>query len=217
MIKSKSMFYISLVFLFVAILLNFPFPHSYPFGEVILIAWNIPIRFADGLITVGIVVIFLLIIGLFLLVSSLKKYRGRIGFLVFILIIFTPGFMVNAYQENFATGIYAVSYAAEESECRFEMKSGETVHGECELSFINYSNHDVPFTVEFNEYDDPPMVSLMNNNAPYKITLGANETKRIRLETDIDVSDIQNHVESGEAMGMDIIIRSKGKHRDIGI
>ncbi len=125
--------------------------------------------------------------------------------------------MVSAYQETFATGVYAVFYSNEDSECSFEAKSEDTLHGACELCFMNYSNQDISFTVESNEDDDPPMVSLMNNNAPYKITLGANETKRIRLETDIDVSDIQNHVESGEAMGMDIIIRSKGKHRDIGI
>ncbi len=130
------MFYISLVFLFIAILLNFPFPHSYPFGgEVIFMTWNIPVRFANGLHTVGIFSLALLIIGLFLLVNSLKKYRGRIGFLVFLLFIFVPGgFMVSFYQENFATGIYAVSYAAEESECSFEMKSG----GELYMENVSY-------------------------------------------------------------------------------
>ncbi len=88
------------------------------------------------------------------------------------------------------------------------MKSGETVHGECELSFINYSNHEVPFTVEFNEDDDPPMISLM--------TLGVKETKQIRIETDMDVSDIPYYME-GEVSGVDIIIRSKGKQRNLGI
>lgn len=147
--------------------------------------------FAEGLITVGIVGLFLLIIGLLFLVNSLKKYRGRIGFLVFLLFIFVLGFMVSAYQETFATGVYAVFYSNEDSECSFEAKSEDTLHGACELCFMNYSNQDISFTVESNEDDDPPMVSLMNNNAPYKIKLGAKETKRIKIETDIDVSDIQ--------------------------
>ncbi|MGN8648129.1 hypothetical protein ACTNEO_18950 [Gracilibacillus sp. HCP3S3_G5_1] len=177
--------------------------------------WNIPVRFANGFHTVGIIALAFLIIGLFLLVKSLKKYHGRIGFLVLFMFIFAPAFIVSSFQKSFATGIYAISYSNEESECSFEMKSEETLHGECELSFINYSNHDVPFTVEFNEDDDPPMVSLMNNNAPYKLTLGAKEAKRIRMETDIDVSDIQNHIEGGEAWGVGIIIKSKGDQRNL--
>ncbi len=60
------------------------------------------------------------------------------------------------------------------------------------------------------------MFSLMNNNAPYKIKLGAKETKQIRIETDMDVSDIPYYME-GEVSGVDIIIRSKGKQRNLGI
>lgn len=213
------MFYFSLIFLFVAMILNFPFPHKYPYGEAIFMILNIPIRFANGVPTVVITTLLLLMVGLYLLEKSLQKYRMRIVIIAVFIAVFAPVFAVNSFQKNFATGIYAVSYSEEESNCSFEMINEKTLQAECELPFKNYSNNDVQFSVEFYEElvfkDYPPMVSLMNNNAPYEIMLKGKENKHVKIRTNIDVSNMENHIESGEATSVNIIIKSKGKSRNL--
>lgn len=200
-------------------ILNFPFPHRYPYGEAIFMILDIPIRFSNGFHTVGITSIILFIIGLYFLVKSLKKYHGRILIMASLIIIFAPVFTVNSFQKTLSTGIYAISYSSEESKCNFEMIGEKTLHGECELPFKNYNNHDIQFSVEFYEdlafKEDLQMVSLMNNNAPYQITLESKENKRVIIKTNIDVSDMKNHIEGGKARGVNIIIKSKDKIRNL--
>lgn len=216
MIKRKWLLFLSLIFLFTSMLLNFPFPHNYPYGEEVYLLLNIPIRFANGLHTVGITSLLLFIMGIFLLVKSLNKYHVRIALLVILIFTFAPAFLVSLYQKTLATGIYAVSYQDEESNCSFEMISEKTLRGECVLPFYNHSNDDVQFTVAFSEeYDDLPMMSLMNNDAPYEVTIEAKESKYMHIETNIDVSNMKNHIESGQSMGMDIIIKAKNKSRSL--
>lgn len=199
--------------------LNFPFPHKYPYGEAVFTILNIPIRFANGFHSVGIISLLLLIIGLYLLMKSVNKHYGRVVFIAILVVIFTPIFIISAYQKTFATGIYAVSHLSEESTCSFEMTGKRTLYGECQLSLKNHSNDDVQFTVEFyEEYafkDDFPMISLMNVNAPYAVMLRGKENKHITIKANIDVSDMENHIDSGEAMGMTIIIKAKGKSRSL--
>lgn len=209
----------SLILLSVAMIVNFPFPHKDPYGESVLAIFNIPIKFANGFHTVGITTLLLLVVGIYFLVKSLKKYAGRIALIVIVIVIFAPTFLVNSFQKNFATGIYAVSYTSEESKCRFEMADQETLYGECDLSFKNHSNKDVQFTVEFYEEhlfkDELPMVSLMNNGAPFEVMLRGKENKRAKVTADIDVSAMEKHIEGGEAMGVNITITSKGKSRNL--
>lgn len=213
------MLYLSLMILLVSIILSFSFPHNYPYGEVVLAAIHIPIRFSNGFHTVGISTLILVFIGIYLLMKSLKKYHGRIALVAILIIFVAPGFIVGSFQKNLATGIYAISYTSEEGICHFERKSEKTLHGECELPFKNYSNNDVQFTLEFYEErlfaNDLPMVPLMNNTAPYNITIGAKESKAIRIEKDIDVSGMKNHIENGETMGVNVIITSQGKSRNL--
>lgn len=137
----------------------------------------------------------------------------------FIVVIYVPFFLVSSYQKTFATGIYSVSYFSEESTCHFEMISEEILRGDCELHFTNQSNKDVEFTIEFYEAlifkDDLPVVSLMNADAPYEIKLGKKESKHVKMETNIDVSDMANHIEGGGATGVNIIMRSNGKNRNL--
>lgn len=200
-------------------LLNFPFPHRYPYGETIFTVMNIPIRFSNGFHTVGIITLILMFIGLFFLVKSLRKFRGRMVLLAFFVVTFVPSVIANTFQSTFATGIYAVSYSSEESNCNFEMIGETTLHGECELTFTNYSKDDVRFTVEFQEYslfkDDIPMVSLMNDHGPHKVFLEGKENKVVPIEATIDVKEMEGYVVSGEAMHVDIAITSKKKSRDL--
>lgn len=219
MIKSKPLFFISIMLILISMALNFPFPHRYPLGETIFTNLHIPIRFANGFHTIGIISLFLLMITLFLLVKSLKKYYGRVLLIAFIIVIFIPLVIMTTYQSTLATGIYAVSYASEESNCYLEMTDPSTLHGECELTFQNHRNKDVEFTIEFYEElvfkDDLPMVSLMNYDAPYEVILKGKESRRIQFEKNIDVSNMEKSIESGEATEIQITITSNGKSRDL--
>ena len=103
------------------------------------------------------------------------------------------------------------------SYCQFDMIDAITLHGECELTFENYSSKDAQFSIEFyEEYffeDDIQMVSLMNNNAPYEVRVKGSERKIVKIESNIDVSNIENHVEHGSSTGVYIIIKSGEKIR----
>lgn len=196
--------------------LNFPFPHESPYGEAVVEVLNISVQTDNGLQVVGVVSLILLITGLFLLAKSLEKYHGRIVLIAIIISIFAPSLIAGSYQRTFATGIYAVSYDRGLSNCGFDMINERTLHGECEFTFDNYSRNDVGFTVEFYENkNDYPMVSLLNNNAPYEVKLKANARKHVKIESNIDVSNTENHIDNGSARNVDIIIKSGEKSRKL--
>lgn len=218
-LKNKPMFQISIVFFGVVMILNLPFPHAAPYGEALLTIFNIPIRFADVFHTVGIIGLLILLLALILLANSLKKYQGRSVLLAILIVTLLPAFIVYLFQNTLATGIYAVTYSNEAADCEFEMTNRETLHGECTLDFENYSNSVVDFKFEFNEEksfpDDLPMLSLMNEQGPYAVTIGPREGKTIFVEADIDVSAMENHIEGGNATGFNIIIKENGKVRKL--
>ncbi|WP_071458856.1 hypothetical protein [Bacillus massilinigeriensis] len=217
MIKNKKLFYISLVFFVASFVLNFPFPHEGPYGETIALAFSIPISSADGLQYVGIVSIVLLITSLILLAKSIKKYRGGVIWLAFAIAVFAPSMMATAYQQTLGTDIYAITYEQDQSNCEFKMTNEKTLQGECKLPFENYSNKAVQFTVGFYEKyyfeEDVPMISLMNNNAPYVVKLKGNEKKTVKLKSSIDVSELKEHIGDGSASGVNIFIKSGEKVR----
>ena len=219
MIKNKKMLLIAFILFIGSMALNFPFPHESPYGETVAELLNIPIRSVNGFHYVGITSLILLIASIFFFTQSVKRYHGRIVVLAIIVAVFVPSMVANTFQKTFAKGIYAVSYEREFSNCQFNMIDETTLHGECELPFENHSRHDVQFTVEFYEKyyfeDDVKMISLMNNNAPYKVKLNGNERRRVKIESNIDVSEIKNFVENGGATGVNIIIKSEGKMRKL--
>lgn len=219
LIKNKQFLTIGLIFIFASMVLNFPFPHEYPLGQAAIEVFNIPINSVNGLHYVGIAALLLLIAGLYLFAKSLKKYHGRLVVLAIIVSIFIPPYVATAYQKTFATGIYAISYDREGSICRFEMTNETTVQGECEIPFENYSKEDVQFTIEFYEKyrfeDKVKVITLMNEGGPYLANVKGQERARVKIEANIDVSEIENHVEYGEATGFNIIIKSEGKSRKL--
>lgn len=132
--------------------------------------------------------------------------------LAIIITIFIPSLIVTAFQETVATGVYAVSYERGKSSCGFEKVDESTLKGECELPFKNHSSNDVQFSIEFYEFysseHDLPMLSLMNVGAPYEVELKGKEHKIIKIESYIDVSKLENHIEGGNAAGINIFIKS---------
>jgi len=217
MIKNKKMFYIAIILFVATLILNLPFPNKSSLGETVASDFNIPIRSANGLLYVGITSLILLLAGLYFLNISLNKYHFRAILIAIIAAIFAPSMIVSLYQETFATGIYAVSYKRELSNCNFDMINKKTLHGECKLPLKNYSSNDVKFNIEFyDEYDGGlPMVTLMNNNGPYEVKLKGNQRKTEKIEADIDVSKIEKHIISGNAAGVNIVLKSGRKMRKL--
>lgn len=219
LIENKLGFYLSLFCFILIVVLNLPFPHHYPLGEVIFTRLHLPIRIAGSFHTIGIIAIILLVIGMILLVQSLEKFKIRFTLFAFFGVFIVPILFVSVYQNILATGVYAISYEKEESVCQFNMKNEETLVGDCELSFSNKSNETVTFDVEFYENpdfkDELAIESLMNVDAPYEVTLDAKESQHMSLQTEIDVSNMESHIESGEAQVVNVKIKSKGKMRNL--
>ncbi|WP_436372184.1 hypothetical protein [Cytobacillus sp. BC1816] len=219
MIKNKKLFVASVALIVISIALNFPFPHQYPLGEAALMILNIPIKSADGFHYAGVFILFLLVLGMIFLHRSLERYHLRSFFAVIVIVSLLPPFLAESYQKTLADGIYAVSYVKDESLCKFEMISEETLQGICELSFENYSNDEVSFTIGFYDRylteEDFQMLSLMNSGEHNNVKLLPNEAKVVRIKKEIDVSQIKNHVESGEAAYVSIIIKSGDKNRKL--
>ncbi|HWJ78720.1 MAG TPA: hypothetical protein VNR61_11655 [Niallia sp.] len=219
MLKNKKLLFLSLILFAISIVLNFPFPHKYPYGESVASILNMPIKTTNGLHFVGITSLLFLITSLILLSKSLKKHKGRFVLFGIVCALFLPHFLADSYQKTFATGIYAISYEVETSECSFDMISDNTMQAICEFSFINNSRDNVSFDINFYEdylfEEDVKMLSLLGINAPYKVEMTAKEGKQVKIETIIDVSNIKNHVDSGTASHVNIIIQAGGKIRKL--
>lgn len=199
--------------------INFPFPNDYPYGETIITEFKIPIQSVNGIRYAGIASLILLILSLYYLWKSLRKYNSRFIVLAILLAIFSPKFLVESFQKIFATGIYAIKYEPNKSKCSFDMINEKTLHGVCELPFENYSRNDVQFNVEFyDKYqleDDIQIVSLMNKNTPSEVKLRGKESKTVKFEADIDVSKMEKHIDGGGATEVNIIISSLDKSRKL--
>ncbi|WP_338324526.1 DUF1328 family protein [Anaerobacillus alkaliphilus] len=219
MIENKKYFYWAIAIAIFVIILNLPFPHARSLIETILLSLNASHRSAGGIHYVGVISLILVIISLFLLSNSLKKYRGRFVLLGFVVMMVGPVFLVSVYQQSVATGIYAVSYDRESSNCQFTMIDDETLVGTCKLPFVNHSRKPVEFSVEFYERHrfegDPQMLTLMNHEGLHEITLSGRERRIVTLETEIDISTVENHIWSGTANGVNIIIKSEKSRREL--
>jgi hypothetical protein len=219
LVKNKKFLVIGLIFIIASMVVNFPFPHEYPLGQAGVEVLGIPINSVNGLHYVGITALLLLMVGLYFYAKSFKKYHGRLIVLAIIVVSLAPHYIANAYQRTLATGIYAISHDREGSICRFEMTGETNLNAKCEIPFENYSREDVQFTIEFYEKsifeDDVKVISLLNEGGPYEVYVKGNERQRVKIEANIDVSEIENHVESGEAAGFNLIIKAHGKSRKL--
>lgn len=219
MIENKKYLYWSIAIFLVIIILNFPFPHDRPLAETMMVSLNVPYRFLGGFHYVGIFSLLLVIVSLFLLSNSLKKFRMRFVLIGFVAMMTGPVFLVNIFQQTVATGIYAVSYDRQASDCEFTMIDDETLVGSCKLPFVNHSRKPVEFTVEFYDRfrfeDDPQMLSLMNHHGLHEITLSGKQRNTVYLETKIDISTLEYHISSGTANGVNIILHSGKSRREL--
>ncbi|MEH7308122.1 hypothetical protein [Neobacillus drentensis] len=219
MIKNKKYIYFAIIPFLLSMAMKFPFPDEIPYGEPMVEVFEIPVSTTNGINFIGVISLFLLIVSLYLIVKGLNKFHVRFVVVAMVVYTFTPPFVATSYQKTFASGIYAISYDSVHSKCSFEKMNETTLHGMCELPFENYSKKDVQFNIEFYKQDafedDTPLLSLMNNDAPYKVRLRGNESKRIKIETNIDVSKMKNQIDSGESSEVHLIIKAGKRSRKL--
>ncbi|MBS4197352.1 hypothetical protein [Lederbergia citri] len=105
MIRSKKMLLLALILFIASIVLNFPFPHDQPYGEVIASRWNILTTFENGWDYIGLTTLLIFISSLFFLANSLNKYHGRSILIAIVIVMFAPSMIISTFQKTFATGI----------------------------------------------------------------------------------------------------------------
>lgn len=201
MIRNKAALISSIVILGLCTYLFFPFPNNEMLNARSTFM-SFPIRNQDGYVLFGIIGSILFIIAIILVIYGMKKYHFRTVVIVLILYSILPNVLITMYQETVANGIKAISYDGN-GNCNFENVSKDQLNGECNLILQNHSNKTVTFELEFIDSgfmeDDVRMESLMNTAGPYMITIGANQKKSIHLKELLDLSNVPNHIHSGES------------------
>ena len=199
-----------MAFFIVVMILNFPFPHEQPFATASLSIMNIPVQSPSGFHYLGVFSVLLLCIAMYLLGTSLEKYRVRSMFLSFVLVSIVPYVLTNIIQNTIATGIYAVDYDKESSLCDFTVVEETGITASCSLIFENLSNERVDFGVRFQE-TDPYLInfnSFLNENAPHHVSLQSNERKTIHLTFEFNPSPFDFYEGSSSYISIQLV---KGK------
>ncbi|WP_053360879.1 hypothetical protein [Bacillus sp. FJAT-27251] len=219
MVKSKKSFYTGILLLMLSIGFSFPFPHIYPYSESLFSVNNITITTEDGWHLPGVISLVMLVSGLVLLSRSLNKYQGRAVLTAFLFTAIAPSLMIVLFQKTIATGIYAVAYDRYRSECTFETISASALRAECELPFKNHSREHVEFSINFYERyrfeDEIPMISLLNHNAPYYVSLPAKGEKVIKIQTEIKRAQMKEPFDSGQATEISLMIQQGKRVRKL--
>lgn len=216
MIKNWYCLCIAVIIWLICMWLTMSFPNALNTEQGVAVL-NVLIKTNDGYQIEGLVTILLLSISLYFFVYAVKKYQLLLFLGIIVSFIFVPILIVNAYQNTLATGIYAVFYDIDKSECKFKLEDDYTLKGVCRLPFQNLSTEEVKFNLEFYETywyeNDIQSVSLMNEGLPYEVRLTGKRKKWVKVETLIDVSQIENHIEKGTVSGVHIMISGGGQIR----
>ncbi|WP_077596784.1 hypothetical protein [Oceanobacillus kimchii] len=215
--KNKKQFHITLVIFTIYVVLSFPFFHE-NFPESNVFIFNISINSWDGLNYLGIIALILLFTSLTLAVKSLNQFKKRTVLIGILLATFIPQYLADAYKKTLATGVYAISYKQEFSECDIRKNGDTTLVAECNLMLTNHSNSDVELLLSFiDKYNDEEhdMIKIVNNGAPYNLKLHKNESKHVEIYSTIDASRLEEAMDTGNMKMLNIKIESDGKERKL--
>lgn len=194
-VRNSKKLIIGIGLMVLVMILNFPFPHAEPFVAGNASAMNIPIQDRDGYMYGGLLLLVLFILGVYLLASSLEKYRTRLVFLAIVLYAILPFFLINIYQNTVASGIYAIHYESDSSQCEFEKLDETMMKVQCQLPFENLSEKAVNFDVSFANQvlfeDRFNVIPFINENGPYPVTLQGHESKLVIIKTEVELSKLK--------------------------
>lgn len=215
-VRNFKRLYIAIGIFILVMIVNSPFPHEVPFSAGSSWIMNIPINDADGFNLSGLILLTILCVGVYLLATSLEKYRVRLVFLALFLYFTLPLFTINVYQNTFASGVYAIDYDIDSSDCKFEQLDDKRVDVICHLPFENLSDDEVRFDIRFFNTtlfeETYKLVPLMNEDGPYEISLQGHESKVVRIQTELEVPRL-NGFSGGGNFGVHIEISQGNKMR----
>lgn len=189
-IQNKRCFIISLLFFFFTMVLLFPFPHRYVFGEIIFDTLHLPISLENGLQLVSIAAFIFLIIGIFLLTRSITRFKGTMTLMLIIFTASFPSSFAGILEKHVAKGIYAVEYDSFEGRCEFTRIEDLKINAACSLPFTNHSEQETTFDITFSErggFFEPALAAALNEEGPFQVTLKGDEFKQVKINTVINL------------------------------
>lgn len=219
MIHSRKYLYIGFVFFIVSIILSWSFPNN-PRANMKMVALNIPIKTAEGFSQVGIISVALLIVSFIFLFVALKKFRFIAVASAFIAFSILPSLIIYLYQITFASGIDAISYDENQTNCEFTRDDyTEYLQGMCQVGLQNHSNKAVTFQVSFYEngmqIERELVETLMNTNKAHTITLAPKESRIFQINEIIDLTSINYTVDIMTTSAVKVKIQAEGKEREL--
>lgn len=224
--KKQRIFLFTAIFLFaIAIILNFPFPDKAPFGTRIFEWLGIPpysnMETETGFHFVGLTAMLLLLISLVFFNHFLPKWNGRVVAICIAFFLFGPMLLLHFYQSVFATGIHAISYEKEWSECDYELLEEKMVAEiECIIPLHYKGTKETTFEIElverFHRPDDVKTYSYLNEQGPHIVEIYGKQKKMVRITGEIDLSKEKHYYISSYSGGIDIILRDEaGAEREL--
>ena len=222
MIRERSLLIKGLTFLLAVFILNIPFPNSTPLGHSVFSFLGLPIYGNEETMTgfsyANNAWAIMLLISLFLLYKSLNRHRLKLTILVAFIVTSGPGCMIEVMQKTVLSGMYAVSYDAENSNCTFETNKRETIlTGNCKLSFENNRSKPVTFEVAIDKRtffeDEQPFLQMMNKPKLHTVTLESKGYQTVEITSSIKVADLPSELYIGEMNGFHVKIYPNGKKR----
>lgn len=200
-VRNFERLYIAIGIFILVMIINSPFPHEVPFSAGNVYIMGIQINGSSGFNFVGLCLIVALCVGVYLLATSLEKYRVRLVFLALVLYFTLPLFTINVYQNTLATGIYAIDYDIDTSDCKFEQLGDKRMDVICNLPLENLSNDEVKFDIRFFNAsllgDQRKLIPLINESGPFEVSLQGHETKMVRIQTEVDISQLNSYSDGG--------------------
>lgn len=215
MIKNKQKFILSIFFILLIIIINFPFPDQIRLGEKILSSLFAFIHPNDiGKLT-GFLSVVLIIFSVILFNQSIQKFKATVTFLLLIGIFISPQLLVQAYQHTIANGVYAIVYDKEKSQCTYEVLNDE-LNVRCDIFFRNFSNKDVEFNLSFTQGDfeeAKKLYAVILKDISQAVKIEKNSQQSVVIEKKKKLSNENFNFLKGNMSFVDIIIWDDHKKR----
>src|SRR5699024_324153 len=169
----------------IAFLFKCQFIYGESIGDRLLVSFGIPTcsNVNMGLHYTFFIALAVLVAGLIILNKQYGKKMMYLSLLIWILI--PSDLFANAYQSNFAKGIYALEYQPNESHCDYNLNGEGVLDGNCTFSFVNHSKKPVTFYAAVDlDYDNTGFNfhDMINDKLKtHQLNIEANEQKEFNF------------------------------------